>query len=154
MDDKNFQHLSQLTHKNYKHARVNTVGGEDPSVTEWEKLPANLKESNRQQADGIFNKLSQIGCTVHKIGNRQATLIQFTDDEIETMAAMEHARWNVERFLDGWQWDKKRDITKKTSPYLVGWSELPEDIRERDKEAVRAIPELLAAVGMEVYRQG
>lgn len=26
----------------------------------------------------------------------------FTEDEVEIMAEIEHARWNVERLLDGW----------------------------------------------------
>jgi hypothetical protein len=76
----------------------------------------------------------------------------FTEDEIEIMAKMEHARWNEERLRDGWRWGKKRDIIKKTSPYLVGWSELPEDAKERDRQTVRKIPELLAKVGLEIQR--
>lgn len=69
------------------------------------------------------------------------------------MAEIEHARWNVERLLDGWKWGEKRDIVKKTSPYLVGWSELSNDVKEWDRQTVRKIPEFLAKVGLEVRRQ-
>jgi hypothetical protein len=41
---------------------------------------------------------------------------------------------------------------KKISPYLVGWSELPEDMKERDRQAVRKIPEFLANVGLDIQR--
>ena len=66
---------------------------------------------------------------------------------------MEHGRWVVERLADGWKLSKTRDVAKKTSPYLVPWTELPEDIKERDRKAVRQIPELLAQVGCEIRRQ-
>ena len=37
-----------------------------------------------------------------------------TEEEAEIMAEMEHARWNVERLLDGWTWGERRDIIKKS----------------------------------------
>ena len=101
------------------------------------KLLDYLKESNREQADHIFEKLRQIGCTVHKVTDRDIVLMTFTEDEVEIMAEMEHARWNVERLLDGWKWGDRRDVTKKTSPYLVGWSELPDDVKEWDRQYAR-----------------
>ena len=85
--------------------------------------------------------------------DRDIRLITFTEDEVEIMAEMEHGRWNVERLLDGWMWSETRDIMKKTSPYLVAWSELPDDAKEWDKELVRKIPEFLAKVGLEIRRR-
>ena len=76
----------------------------------------------------------------------------FTEAEIEIMAKMEHARWNVEWLLDGWKWGEGRDVTKKTSPYLVPWSELSIDMKEWDRQTVRKMPEFLAEVGLEVRR--
>jgi hypothetical protein len=67
------------------------------------------------------------------------------------MAEMEHGRWNVERLINGWKSADKRDIIKKTSPYLVGWSELPEDTKEWNRELMRKIPEFLAKVGLEIH---
>jgi hypothetical protein len=76
----------------------------------------------------------------------------FTKDEIEIMAEMEHTRWSVEQLHDGCTWGKNRDIIKK-SPYLVGWSELPKDVKERNRQTVCKIPEFLAKVGLEIQRQ-
>jgi hypothetical protein len=36
----------------------------------------------------------------------------------------------------------------------VPWDELPDDRREIDREHVRAIPELLASVGLKAVREG
>ena len=69
----------------------------------------------------------------------------------EQMAEMEHGRFVQERIQQGWRLGP-RDPAKKTSPYLVDWEELPADPREYDREAVRAIPALLARIGFEVRR--
>lgn len=53
--------------------------------------------------------------------------MKFTKDEIEIMAEMEHARWNIEQLLDGWKWGKEKDMNRKISPYLIPWSELPDE---------------------------
>ena len=126
---------------------------DEPAMASWEKLPDMFKESNLQQADDIFNELRRISCTVVKTEGREVAKMTFTRDEIEVMAEMEHARWNVERLLDGWKWSTHRDVVKKTSPYLVGWADLPEDLKEWDRETVRKIPEFLAKAGLEVHRQ-
>jgi hypothetical protein len=145
--------MAKAIHDHYRHIRRGNAPDQDPSMAEWDKLPEYLKESSRQQASHIFEKLRQIGCTVHKITDRDIELMTFTEGEVEIMAEMEHERWNVERLLDGWMWSETRDIMKKTSPYLVGWSELPNEAKEWDRELVRQIPEFLAKVGLEVHRQ-
>lgn len=101
----------------------------------------------------MFDKLHRIGCTVRKVIDHDIVLMTLTEDEIEIMAEMEHTRWNVERLRNEWTWGKERDIMKVISPYLVGWSELPEDVKERDGQTVRKIPEFLAKVGLEIQRQ-
>ena len=68
------------------------------------------------------------------------------------MSRMEHARWVVERRLDGWRRGPKKDVDRKISPYLVPWSKLTEGVRKWDRDAVLAIPKLLGGVGLEVYR--
>lgn len=145
--------IAQSIHENYRKGKTRVSTTEDPANAPWAKLPDNLKESNLQQADDISSKLRRIGCTVVKAIGRKVVKMTFTKDEIETMAEMEHARWNVERLLDGWKWDEKRDVARKTSPYLVGWADLPEDVKEWDRETVRKIPEFLAKVGLKVRRQ-
>jgi tetratricopeptide (TPR) repeat protein len=144
--------IAQAIHENYRTTKAKSSRINDPSTVSWDKLPDTLKESNLQQADDISNKLRRIGCTVVETEGREVAKTAFTQAEIEIMAEMEHARWNVERLLDGWKWDEKRDVAKKTSPYLVGWANLPEDVKEWDRDTVRKIPEFLAKVGLEIRR--
>lgn len=145
--------IARGIHEDYRRVRASSTYSEDPAMAEWDKLLDDLKESNLQQADDIFEKLSQIGCTVHKVTDPPVSLMTFTKDEIEVMAEMEHARWSVERLLKGWKWGEKRDVINKVSPYLVSWADLPDDVREWDRQAVRNMPELLAKVGLEIRRQ-
>lgn len=145
--------IARAIHEAYRDEQVRRQPGQDPSRAEWDKLPNNFQESNRQQADHIQEKLHQIGCTLEKVEDRNVSLFKFTDSEIETMAEMEHGRWVVERLQDGWTWAEERDVIKKINPYIVSWSQLPEEVKEWDRETVRKIPEFLATVGMEIRRK-
>ena len=144
--------IARSIHESYRTARVTSTNNDDVTMLDWEKLPAYLKESNREQADDIFGKLRRIGCTVHKASRRRVALLTFTKEEIEIMAEMEHTRWIAERLRKGWKLGKKKDVDKRISPYLVAWSELPENVKELDRQSVRKIPELLAGVGLVVRR--
>ena len=145
--------MAKAIHHNYVADQISNGRSQDPSLRKWEGLHECLKESNRQQAHHIAKKLDSIGCTIHAVKNRAAAIITFTESETETLAKMEHARWNVERLLDGWKWGKTKDVAKKISPHLVPWNELPQDLKEWDRETVRKIPEFLAAVGIEIRRK-
>jgi len=140
-------------HESYQRAQARRKPSQDPSMAEWDKLAEGLKESNRQQADHSFALLRLIDCRVREVTDREVALTTFTDAEIETMAEMEHARWNVERLLNGWRRGLERDVNRKVSPYLVAWSQLPDEAKEWDRETLRQIPELLARVGLEIRRK-
>lgn len=145
--------IARAIHETYRSVQRSRGQKQDPSLKEWDDLLDYLKESNRQQADHITEKLRQIGCAIRKAKGPDIRLMTFTNDEIEVMAEMEHAKWNVERLLDGWKWGEKKDVTKKINPYIVAWSELPDDVKEWDRETVRKMPEFLAKVGLGVYRE-
>jgi ppGpp synthetase/RelA/SpoT-type nucleotidyltranferase/putative lipoic acid-binding regulatory protein len=145
--------IAKAIHEEYRHILAKKLSTEKPSLKEWAELSEELKESNREQADHIFEKLRQIGCTVHKVTDRKVALMTFTKEEVEIMAEMEHARWNVERLLAGWRWGEKKDVNKKINPYIISWSKLPEDVKNYDRETVRKIPEFLAKIGLEIRRR-
>lgn len=133
--------------------KLDGLGSEDPAMADWEMLSEDLRESSAQQADHIFWKLRQIRCTVERVTGREPVLLEFTKDEVERLAEIEHGRWNAERLLDGWTWGEKRVPARKISPYLVSWAVLPEKVKEWDRETVRKIPAFLAKIKLEVRRQ-
>jgi hypothetical protein len=144
--------LAKEIHEGYRAMKMDGLGSEDPALAEWEKLPVDLKESNAQQADHIFWKLRLINCRSEKPAGRDPVLLEFTGDEVEYLAEIEHGRWNAERLLEGWTWGERKDLVKKTSPYLTSWAALPEEVKEWDRETVRKIPAFLAKFGLEVRR--
>ncbi len=79
--------------------------------------------------------------------------VTLTTDEVERLAEMEHGRYNAERLLEGWTWSEVKDDDRRTSPHLVSWTELADDIREYDRQTVREIPEFLAKIGLAVQRR-
>jgi hypothetical protein len=119
----------------------------------WEELPESLKESNRHQASHIGTKLHAVGCGIAPLTDWEAELFEFTAEEIERMSKMERARWNEERLREGWHYAPgPKNIEKKTTPYLVSWEQLPEDIKELDRNMVRGLPAFLARAGFQIYR--
>lgn len=120
-----------------------------PAPPAWPELPDPLKDSSRAQARHIGVKLRSIGCVIAPLRNWHAKDFQFTDDEVDTLGTMEHDRWMQEKLAAGWTLGAEDPLRRK-DPHLVPMAQLPPDIAEVDRIFVRAIPEMLAAVGLEV----
>ena len=144
--------LAKTIHEKYRKDNKGKVSDDDPAMAPWEKLREDLKESNRQQADDLPEKLKAVGCDFAPVVDRKPKLMEFTVEEIEIMAEMEHSRWNREKFMAGWSFGEKKDSAKKTHPCLVEWKDLSEQDKEKDRGAVRGIPELLKSAKFEIYR--
>jgi hypothetical protein len=142
--------LARAIHEEYTRNRARSLRDE---LAAWEDQPPMFRESSAQQADHVIVKLRQIGCEIHEVTDREPAAMSFSEAEIETMAEMEHGRWNVERLMDGWRWGSEKDVERKISPYLVSWRDLPEEIKEWDRETVRAIPDYLARKRLEIRRK-
>ena len=72
---------------------------------------------------------------------------------MEYLAEQEHEAWVAERIANGWVSGDQVDAEKKTTPYLVPYNKLPEDIKQLDRDPVRNIPLLLERIGMAVYKK-
>jgi hypothetical protein len=127
--------------------------GSDPSLLPWEKLPSALRRSNCAQADHISIKLRAVGYeTAQKKSGALSTDAKFGEKELDILSRMEHARWNAERFLDGWSLGDKKDVPNRISPHLLPWDKLPADIQAYDTEAVQEIPSLIDGAGLSLVR--
>ncbi len=144
--------IAKAIHEDYRRSQVEKQRTSDPAMADWDRLHDDLKESNRDQARHLLEKLRQIGCSLQRLEEARGKPEQFSADEIELLARMEHGRYVAERLLKGWRYGEKRDVERKTHPSLVGWDELPESEKEKDRESVRNIPALLATVGLALRR--
>ena len=125
----------------------------NPSMVEFDALPEDLKEANLDYASRIPVLLRGIGYGVRRLQkDAESTSLTLDEKQIETMAEMEHARWNWQKILQGWVYKEgEKNIEEKTTPYLVPWKELSHAIQDYDRKSVRVIPELLGEAGYEAY---
>jgi ppGpp synthetase/RelA/SpoT-type nucleotidyltranferase len=146
------ERMAHAFHDRYRVEQRGRLAKVDPALADWPDSPEYLKESNRQLVDHIHEKLKAIGMTACPVVDREKIkLMDFSDAEVEIMAEMEHGRWNVERLQDGWT-QGPRDVSKKRSPFLISWAELPDHVKDYDRQAVRRIPEILKQFDLEVGR--
>lgn len=151
--------MSRILHQSYlKFVRDSREGSTadltaNPSLMDWDLLTETLKNSNRNQADHIAIKIRALGYRLerHKKKNEaDPSVLEFSSDEVELLARMEHARWCAEKFLDGWQYGKTKNLKLRIHPQLLPFNELTEQLKEYDREAVRPIPGLVLQLGYEL----
>ena len=116
---------------------------------DFSQLPDDLKYSNLRQAQNICDRLEQVGYRLGPKG-RKGAVKEFPPELVEFMAELEHEAWMQERLSRGWKLGE-RNAEKKTSPYLVPYDQLSEEIKDYDRDAIRNIPALVERGGMAVY---
>jgi hypothetical protein len=149
--------LARAKHEDYLRQEVakGVKMGDDPSMRPWGELPESLKGSNRRFADGVGSILSEAGCAVvpAPLIDPLGELEGFGDHEVERLAEFEHDRWVADLQRDGWTYTTgRKDPEAKKHPLLVPWEQLGEPEKEKDRDAVRLIPQMLAEAGYELYR--
>jgi len=50
----------------------------------------------------------------------------------------------------GWRYGKERDDEHKFHPLMVPYSDLPDEEKEKDRNAVRSYPAQIKAAGLEI----
>jgi hypothetical protein len=115
-------------------------------------LDEDLKESNRKQADHIPIKLQKVNCGLEVLTNWDDALFSFTLEEVEKLAELEHIRWVEERSAEGWKLGPERNKDRKITPWLIPYSQLPDEMKEFDRDPVRNIPAILARIDLKVVR--
>lgn len=123
----------------------------NPSMRPWEELPEDLRHSNRAHIAHIGAKLDAIGCVIIP-RSAQAPEFGFSGSEIEELAEMEHQRWVGERLARGYQHGDDRDGGQH--PDLVDWDQLSDEARDKDRDTIRELPDILQRAGFRILRIG
>jgi len=147
--------LARAIHAEYveKQRARGVTPAENPSLVTWDALPETLREANRCQADHVPVKLGAVGCDVAPAHEDAGAPVVFTPAEVEALAVLEHARWAADRVLEGWTYAAgPKDAARRTSPHLVPWASLSEEVRNADREPVLAIPRHLARLRLRIVR--
>jgi hypothetical protein len=114
-------------------------------------LTEELKEQNRQNVRDIPIKLASAGYVMIPARSNEPPF-NFPGKPLEFLAEAEHERWMLSKLEDGWAFAPKTDKTKKLHKYLVPWEKLPEEEKEKDRDMVRGIPEILARAGYAIIK--
>lgn len=148
--------LAQAVHADYLENRLQEglQMGQKRAMAHWYELPPDLQESNRRQVDHIRLKLHAVGYGIMPLSDWDAAYFQFSKEEIEKMAQVEHKHWMEERLRNGWRFaDGSENPENKTHPDLISWEDLPEPVKDKDRQPAIKLPKLLARAGFQVYRQ-
>ena len=149
----NLDLLSRAIHGEYLLSKEEIKTVSDPRMQDWDSLDEHFKDANRQQADHMQIKLRAIRCYSSAKEAGDKVVESFTDEEIEIIAQMEHARWCAGKYLSGWIPGDETDLGKHIHKWLRPWNELPNDIKQNDYDAVNNIPKYLALIGEKIYRK-
>lgn len=147
--------LARTLHNAYLRAQAARGEGADAnaSVTPWSELPAHKKKANQHAAAHVEVKLRQCGCTSYSVYAADETVDFPPDAEtLEQLAQLEHRRWMADKYLAGYSYGETRDEDRMLHPDLIPWEMLTEADREKDRENIREIPRLLAAIEEKVCR--
>ncbi len=149
-----YEILARAIHEDYVRSEMakGCTPETNPSVAPWGDLEETYKQSNRRAAEHIRVKLDAIGCDIAITTDWETPQFEFTPEEMELLAQMEHESWVEEKLSDGWRYSPTKDQEKKASPYLVPWGELSEAAKDEDRNQVRDLPAFLAKARFEIYR--
>ncbi len=73
-------------------------------------------------------------------------------DLTEKIAENVHDIWAVGRIKEGWTYGEKRNDTKKETPCLVPYSELPESEKEYDRNTALETIKLIIKLGYDIKK--
>ena len=118
----------------------------------WQDLAEEARAALRDRADDIAEKVALIGAALVPAGEALDGGLRFTVSELEILSRHEHERWMREKTAAGWTRGPVLDPVALAHPCLVGYEELPEHEKEKDRRVVRRIPRLLKAVGLGIAR--
>jgi hypothetical protein len=145
--DERHDRLARAVHAHYE-ALMQRLGSSGVASVAWDDLPENLRHANRAAADHMVVKLARIGCGIVPA---TTTDFGFREDEIGRLARIEHRRWWSDRLLRGWR-PGPRDNARRLHPDMIPFETLSAETQEKDRDAVRHIPDVLALAGLSIQR--
>lgn len=148
--------LARAIHELYNRNQRDRHPDKPLRYADFDKLPDTLKYSNLRQAMDIPEKLRLMGYEMRPSADVANPIAAIPHDYVELLAKKEHEAWVAERLSTGWTLsrDTAADAEKKTSPYLVPYDQLPEEIKQLDRDPVENIPALLKSIDMVIVNKG
>lgn len=139
--------MKKMMTENHIHSEIRNEYSSD-----FDNLPEDIRLSNMDSACHIPTKLLSIGYKIRPLQEGYGSFaLHLNDDEIETMARIEHLRWSWDKRMNGWRYGNVKDILKKTHPGLIPYEKLSEAEKQKDRDLVKLIPALLQDIEYTAY---
>jgi len=113
----------------------------------YDELAPVHQEDNRAAARRIPDVLALVGlglATRREAKSRKKPsdeqITRSIESNVERLAEAEHDGWAAQREKNGWRFGKERDDERKLHPLMVPYCDLPEQEKEKDRNAVRGYP--------------
>ncbi len=140
-------HESYLTYKDID--RSSEPNQRDDNNQEWEHLKQTYRLACRRAADHLPIKILSIGARQNGSPFIAAEGLGFaaSQEELESLSELEHRSWEIDRRLDGWHPGTSRDNHARTHPALISYKDLSEEVKDFDRDLIRAIAQYLLREG-------
>ncbi len=144
------ERLAQNIHAEYLRGLAHLPAGavQPRARPSWQQLPNDLRAANRAQVQDLAAKMLTVGWVVAPRRGLGADVI--TADQVDQLAQAEHERWCAERRGQRWNYGPVRDDDRKVHPDLVSWNDLSHGSREKNRRAIRRLPDILGEAGFEI----
>ena len=126
---------------------------QNASLINWSDLPEHKKLANRNAAAHIDVKLRISNCIAYGVDAIDPEVGFPPDDEtLEALAQLEHRRWMADKHLAGYSYGEQRDEDRMLHPDLVPWQGLSDSDKQKDRDNILQIPQLLKLQNKKVCR--
>ena len=137
---------------------------------DWDELPLKYKLSNFAHIRSNMEKITAYGVEAGYINDKSKKPFAGNfEEQIETLAKLEHIRWMAEKRSQGWKPGIPRDNEKMLHDCLYDWDEMEEVYikhfgeiegkkkakieKDKDRDPFHELPEVLNAGGMCLYEK-
>jgi len=132
--------LAQAIHDDYRKLLSGANSESSLYTSDWSTLSEDAKDASRAQADHIPYKFL---LTEREWPVLDPQKISFSQEEVETLAIIEHNRWMAHRYINGWDFGETRNDELKLHPSLIPWEILSESEKQKDRDTILRIKVLL-----------
>ncbi|KPM38527.1 hypothetical protein AK830_g8045 [Neonectria ditissima] len=154
LPDRVLEKVAIKLHETYLAARKIATPDELDDLKSWKQLSEELKESSRAHAMSISQKLRHVSYYLSEKQGTREPIWEFTPEQIDLLAEVEHDRWNSERLQNQWGLGE-REPGKRKSPFLIPWADLEVKWQDIDRAMVAAYPSILRSLeGYAIYPMG
>lgn len=142
----NWERIARLGHERFVREHPNPSM---PSRKPWDSLAPFYRASNVRQVLSTLTNAVAVGRSwgAGPMLGGTATTGMPSDEQLETMARLEHDSWSAHLRDNGWRYGDGRDDVTRRHPDLRPWDELDDEARAKTREGVRSSLELLATLG-------